>query len=159
MPRGISTQFSPYPPRLRKVAGIPPGGILRIGPCPQPMTAPVGNDCSRGQRSKRFCGGGWHAPLRIGRRPPRNILQRITRYGEYTLYRDKETVMAAHSGEIARETGDFTCKDGDESVHVEKWHRIPKCRCDATEFDSRENEPKNPSTPASHKREHAAKKS
>lgn len=50
--------------------------------------------------------------------------------------------MAAHTGETARETGDFRCSKCHTKVRVPKGKRIPKCpHCGNDFFDSRENEP------------------
>jgi NAD-dependent SIR2 family protein deacetylase len=50
--------------------------------------------------------------------------------------------MSAHSGEIARETGDFRCSRCHEQTHVSKGDKIPKCpHCGNGEFDTRYHEP------------------
>ncbi|HEX3774073.1 MAG TPA: hypothetical protein VHV51_06380 [Polyangiaceae bacterium] len=58
--------------------------------------------------------------------------------------------MAAHAGEKARKTGDFKCKGCGELVHATRGKPIPKCKCGATEFDERRNEPGNKSSSPSH---------
>ena len=66
--------------------------------------------------------------------------------------------MAAKAGEAAQETGDFRCAKCHERMHVSKGKKIPKCEnCGGATFDTRENEPRNKSTPAS-KKSSASKK-
>jgi hypothetical protein len=60
--------------------------------------------------------------------------------------------MSAHAGENARKTGDFKCKGCKEVVHVKQGEKIPSCKCGATEFDERRNEPGNKSTSKSNLR-------
>lgn len=53
--------------------------------------------------------------------------------------------MAAHAGEKAQKTGDFSCASCDEKVHVTQGHTIPECPNGHKTFDARRNEPGNTS--------------
>ncbi|MGN6553294.1 MAG: zinc ribbon-containing protein [Verrucomicrobiota bacterium] len=49
--------------------------------------------------------------------------------------------MAAHTGEQAREGGDFRCQKCHHQVRVNKGEKIPKCpNCGNTVFDTRLHE-------------------
>jgi len=49
--------------------------------------------------------------------------------------------MSAHTGEEAREGGEFRCAKCYEKVRVNKGERIPKCpNCGSNEFSTREHE-------------------
>lgn len=55
--------------------------------------------------------------------------------------------MSAHTGEKARETGDFRCDRCHHQVHVDAGHRIPECpNCGNDTFDARYHEPGNKSS-------------
>lgn len=51
--------------------------------------------------------------------------------------------MAAHAGEKANKTGDFSCATCDEKVHAKQGDEIPRCPNGHTEFETRRNEPGN----------------
>jgi hypothetical protein len=53
--------------------------------------------------------------------------------------------MAAHAGEKAQKTGDFSCASCDEKVHVTAGDTIPKCPNGHSQFETRRNEPGNKS--------------
>src|SRR4051812_19477095 len=55
------------------------------------------------------------------------------------------TVMAAHAGETAQETGDFHCHSCGAVVHVTKGKKIPECPHGHKTFDTRTGEPGNKS--------------
>jgi len=49
--------------------------------------------------------------------------------------------MSAHSGEKAREGGEFRCARCHQRVRVNKGQVIPKCpQCGSDEYDTREHE-------------------
>ena len=53
--------------------------------------------------------------------------------------------MAAHAGERAQKTGDFSCASCDEKVHAKEGQKISECPNGHKTFETRRNEPGNKS--------------